>query len=158
MTMTQHAELEKSLCEWFILFAQKSKETSKMAGKARFYPIILNYKHWMAVCSSPANAAIVCSRCPFIFKAVASPQWTQSPVLFLSHDPSFSFISRIGKFIKVLSLSSDNSILQKNHLFIAGCAESSLLSELFSSYSHQGLLSSCGAWAFHCGGFSCCRV
>ena len=77
--------------------------------------IILNYKHWMAVCSSPANAAIVCSRCPFIFKAVASPQWTQSPVLFLSHDPSFSFISRIGKFIKVLSLSSDNSILKKNH-------------------------------------------
>lgn len=45
MTMTQHAELEKSLCEWFILFAQKSKETSKMAGQARFYPIILNYKH-----------------------------------------------------------------------------------------------------------------
>ena len=45
MTMTQDAELEKLLCEWFVLFAQKSKETSKMAGKARFYPIILNYKH-----------------------------------------------------------------------------------------------------------------
>lgn len=45
MTMTQQEDLEKSLCGWFILFAQKSKETSKMAGQARFYPIILNYKH-----------------------------------------------------------------------------------------------------------------
>ena len=78
--------------------------------------IILNYKHWMPACSSPANAAIVCLRCPFIFKAVASPQWTRSPVLSL--DPSFSFISKIVKFIKVLSLSSDNSILKKIILFI----------------------------------------
>ena len=43
--MTQQADLEKSLCEWFIQFAQKSKQTSKMAGQARFYPIILNYKY-----------------------------------------------------------------------------------------------------------------
>ena len=27
---------------------------------------------------------------------------------------------------------------------------------LFSSCGEQGLLSSCGAWASHCGGFSCC--
>ena len=27
---------------------------------------------------------------------------------------------------------------------------------LFSSYSKQGLLSSCSAWASHYGGFSCC--
>ena len=26
----------------------------------------------------------------------------------------------------------------------------------FSSYGDQGLLSSCGARASHCGGFSCC--
>ena len=26
----------------------------------------------------------------------------------------------------------------------------------FSSCSEQGLLSSCSAWASHCGGFSCC--
>ncbi len=45
MTMTQQEDLEKSLCKWFVLFAQKSKQTSKMAGQARFYPIILNYKH-----------------------------------------------------------------------------------------------------------------
>lgn len=43
--MTQQEDLEKSLCEWFIQFAQKSRETSKMAGNARFYPIIVNYKH-----------------------------------------------------------------------------------------------------------------
>ena len=29
---------------------------------------------------------------------------------------------------------------------------------LFSSSSEQGLLSSCAAWASHCGGFSCCRA
>ena len=28
----------------------------------------------------------------------------------------------------------------------------------FSSWSEQGLLSSRGAWASHCGGFSCCRI
>ena len=28
----------------------------------------------------------------------------------------------------------------------------------FSSCSEQGLLSSFGAWAFHCDGFSCCRT
>ena len=28
----------------------------------------------------------------------------------------------------------------------------------FSSYGEQGLLSSCGLRASHCGGFSCCRT
>ena len=28
----------------------------------------------------------------------------------------------------------------------------------FSSCSERGLLLSCGAWASHCGGFSCCRA
>ncbi len=45
MSAVQNSNLDKLLCDWFILFAQKSKETSKMAGQARFYPIILNYKH-----------------------------------------------------------------------------------------------------------------
>ena len=39
---------------------------------------------------------------------------------------------------------------------IFGCAGSSLLRGLFSSCSERGLLSSCGGWAFHCSGFSCC--
>ena len=43
------------------------------------------------------------------------------------------------------------------YLFILGWAESSLLHRL-SSCGEQGLLSSCGAWASHCGGFSRCRV
>ena len=42
------------------------------------------------------------------------------------------------------------------HLFI-GCAGSSLLRGLFSSFRDAGLLSSCGAPASHCGGISCCR-
>lgn len=45
MSSTQNSVLEKLLREWFILFAQKSKETSKQAGQARFLPIILNYRH-----------------------------------------------------------------------------------------------------------------
>ena len=43
-------------------------------------------------------------------------------------------------------------------LFIFRSAGSSLLCATFSSCGKQGLLSSCGAWACHCGGFSCCRV
>ena len=43
-----------------------------------------------------------------------------------------------------------------NHLFIFGCAESSLLSGLFSSCGEWGLLSYWGAQASHCSDFSCC--
>ena len=39
-----------------------------------------------------------------------------------------------------------------------GCAGSSLLHRLFSSCDKQGLLSSCGAQASHCSGFSCCEA
>ena len=35
------------------------------------------------------------------------------------------------------------------------CTGSSLLRRLFSSYSEQGLLSSCNTQASHCGGLSC---
>ena len=42
----------------------------------------------------------------------------EAPSSLLSHDPNFSFISKIVKFIKVLSLSSDNSILKKKNHFI----------------------------------------
>ena len=41
-------------------------------------------------------------------------------------------------------------------LFIFDCIGSSLLPRLFSSCREWGLLSSCGAWASHCGGLSCC--
>ena len=44
------------------------------------------------------------------------------------------------------------------YLFIFGCSGSSLLRGLFSSFGERGLLSSCGAWASHCSGFSCCRA
>ena len=43
-------------------------------------------------------------------------------------------------------------------LFIFDRAGSWLPRGFFSSCSEQGLLSSCGAWASHCGGFSCCRA
>ena len=40
--------------------------------------------------------------------------------------------------------------------FIYGCAGSLLLGSLSSSCPKRELLSSCGAWASHCGGSSCC--
>ena len=41
------------------------------------------------------------------------------------------------------------------YLLIFGYTGSSLLHRLFSRLGEQGLLSSCGARASHCGGFSC---
>ena len=41
-------------------------------------------------------------------------------------------------------------------VFIYGHAGSLWLCRLFSSCSKQWLLSGCGAWTSHCGGFSCC--
>ena len=49
-------------------------------------------------------------------------------------------------------------ILKQFYVFIFGCVEFSLLCQLFSTCGQQGLLCSCGVWAFHCGGFSCCRA
>ena len=43
-----------------------------------------------------------------------------------------------------------------SYLFIFDGTGSSLLLKLFSSCGKQGLLSSCGVWASHCGGFSYC--
>ena len=40
--------------------------------------------------------------------------------------------------------------------YFFGCIGSLLLQGLFSSCGEQGRLSSCGVWAFRCGGFSCC--
>ena len=42
------------------------------------------------------------------------------------------------------------------HLFIFGCAGLCCCTQAFSSFSKQGLLSSCRAQAAHCGGFPCC--
>ena len=44
------------------------------------------------------------------------------------------------------------------YLFFFGCARSLLLWELFSSCIEQGLLSSWGAQASHCSGFSRCKA
>ena len=54
-----------------------------------------------------------------------------------------------------ISLEAGLTILFYNW-FIYGRAGSWLLLGLFSSCGEQGLLSSCSAWASHCGGFSCC--
>ena len=43
-------------------------------------------------------------------------------------------------------------------VFFFGCAESLLLGQLFSSCDKQGPLSTCGAQASDCGGFSSCRA
>lgn len=43
----------------------------------------------------------------------------------------------------------------KDLFIIFSCAGSSLLQGLFASSDEYGLLSSCGARAFHGGGFSC---
>ena len=43
------------------------------------------------------------------------------------------------------------------YVFIFGCAGSSFLHELFSSYGEQGLLSGCSV-SVCCDGFSCCRT
>ena len=51
------------------------------------------------------------------------------------------------------------SFLKNNFiLFFSYCSGSLLLHRLFCSCGEQRLLSSCGAQASHCGGFSCCRV
>ena len=42
--------------------------------------------------------------------------------------------------------------------FIFGSTGPSLLHGFFSNCGKQGLLPRWGAWASHCGGFSCCRV
>ena len=50
-------------------------------------------------------------------------------------------------------------VLDELYLFgFFGCAGSSLLCRAFSCCREQGLLSSCGAQASHCGGSSCCRA
>ena len=41
------------------------------------------------------------------------------------------------------------------YIYFFGCARSLLLCRLFSSFDELGLLSSCGAGASHCNGFSC---
>ena len=58
-----------------------------------------------------------------------------------------SFLIRKCNFKKKISYS-----------FIFGCIGSLSLHRLFSGYSKRGLLSSCGAQASHCSGFSCCRA
>ena len=42
------------------------------------------------------------------------------------------------------------------YLFVFDCTWTWLLRGLFSSCGEQGLLSSCGVQASHCGGLSCC--
>ena len=39
---------------------------------------------------------------------------------------------------------------------VFGCAGLRFLYTVFSSCGERGLLSSCGVWSSHCGGFSCC--
>ena len=48
------------------------------------------------------------------------------------------------------------NLKKKSYSFTLGYAGSLSLHRLFSSCSKRGLLSSCGAQASHCSGFSCC--
>ena len=44
------------------------------------------------------------------------------------------------------------------YLFMFGCVGSLLLCAGFLKLSRVGATLRCGAWASHCGGFSCCRA
>ena len=54
----------------------------------------------------------------------------------------------------ILFLYSSGDLKKDICLFIFGCAESSLLSRIFSSCGEQGLLSSCSVQLSHSSGFS----
>ena len=62
---------------------------------------------------------------------------------------------RLGSMHNRNSFSFINKIIFKIYF---GCTGSLLLHRLFFSFDEQQLLSSCGAQASHCGGFSCCRA
>ena len=49
-------------------------------------------------------------------------------------------------------------VISPSWIFFLGRTESLLLCSGFSSCGEQGLLPSCGAWAPHCGVFSCCEL
>ena len=69
--------------------------------------------------------------------------------------------AEFSKFAGILSaaLSQHHLLnLTLKYLFIFVSAGSSLPGVAFSSSGEWGLLSSCGALASHCGGFSCCRA
>ena len=50
----------------------------------------------------------------------------------------------------------EDSFFKKINLFIFGCIGSSLLRAGFLYLRRAGATPRCGAWASHCGGFSCC--
>ena len=62
------------------------------------------------------------------------------------------------KILNAISFSYKISIFYFIFYSIFGCSESSLLCGLISSWGELGLLSSCGAQASHCNGFSRCRA
>ena len=78
-------------------------------------------------------------------------------ILEVTHIPQFVALSSIFKANNMAPLSNPASSMSLSlslpppSTFFFGCAGSSLLCRLFSSCSEQGLLSSCGAWASHCG-------
>jgi len=84
---------------------------------------------------------------------------------------STSFGSKIGstslRFVDFISFSSSFVFIS----YLRNCAHKSFLNYFllaalglcccvlaYSSCAQQGLLCSCGVWASHCGGFSCCRA
>ena len=62
------------------------------------------------------------------------------------------------KFVNVIGFSFLCLSFFKKLFIYFGCVESSLLHGLFTTFGQQGLLCSCGTWASHCSGFSCCRA
>ena len=93
--------------------------------------------------------AYLCERDLFSLMYIYLYWWAFPFIIFLFLVVAFSFLLREVPFVFVCLFP---------FLFIFCCAGSSLLCGLFSSCSKWGLLSSCIAWASHCGGFSCWGV
>lgn len=55
--------------------------------------IMLNYKHCMPACSTPANAAIVCMQCLSSVKTLPPLDGLEATSSLLSFDPNFSSLS-----------------------------------------------------------------
>ena len=66
-----------------------------------------------------------------------------------------SFALHSGEHLKFYF--SNLCVVCRFYLFIYfGCSESSLLGRLFSGFGERGPLPSCGTWASHFSGLSCC--
>ena len=73
---------------------------------------------------------------------------------FVVHSFKLHFFPQTTQYSGFLSLFLKNNFIY----FLFGYAGLHCCSGFFSSCSKEGLISSCGVWASHSGGFSCCRA